>query len=56
MELLEAVLVVGVACLAMAAIVALVRPFERWRRVAIRLSVVGAVLALGTLIVKLVAG
>jgi hypothetical protein len=56
MEMFEAILVVGVACLAMAGIVALVKPFERWKSVAMRLSGVGADLSLGSLIVKLVAG
>ncbi|MBV9602952.1 MAG: hypothetical protein JOZ87_39740 [Chloroflexi bacterium] len=56
MAMFEAVLVVGVACLVMAAIVALARPFERWKPVAIRLSVFGAVLAVGSFIVMLAAG
>ena len=56
MELFEPVLVVGVACLVMAGIVALVRPFERWKPIAIRLSVLGVILVLVSLVVKLAGG
>jgi hypothetical protein len=50
------VLVVGVACLGIAAIVAAVRPFEQWKSTAIRMAVLGAVLVIGGLIWRALAG
>jgi hypothetical protein len=51
MELIGITFVVGVACLAIAGIVALAQPFERWKSVAVRFTVLGGVLALGSLVV-----
>jgi hypothetical protein len=56
MELIGIAFVVGVACLAIAGIVALSRPFERWRSVAVRFSVLGGVLAVGSLVMAALTG
>jgi hypothetical protein len=44
--------IVGLACLAIAGIVALTKPIENWRPVALRLAVLGAVLMVGGLIIR----
>jgi hypothetical protein len=56
MDLYGIVLVAGVACLVIAGIVAGVRPFEHWKGVAIRMSSLGAVLVIGGLIWRALAG
>jgi hypothetical protein len=56
MELIGITFVVGVACLAIAGIVALSRPFDRWKSVAVRFSVLGGVLAIGSVVVAALAG
>ncbi len=56
MDLYGIVLVAGVACLAIAGIVAGVRPFEQWRSVAIRMASLGGVLVIGGLIWRALAG
>jgi hypothetical protein len=56
MDVFGAVVVVGVACLVLAGIVALVRPFDRWRSVATRLSGLGIILVIGSLLVRALAG
>jgi hypothetical protein len=52
MDAFGATVVVGLACLVLAAIVALVRPFDQWRSVAIRLSGFGLILVLASLVLR----
>ena len=54
-DLPPALMVVGVACLAIAALVAVVRPFENWRDTALRLAGVGVALGVIGLVVRLLA-
>jgi hypothetical protein len=56
MDLYGIVLIVGVACLGIAAIVAGVRPFEQWKSVAVRMASMGAVLVIGGLIWRALSG
>jgi hypothetical protein len=46
---------IGIVCIIIAAVVAVSRPIENWRNVAVRLAVLGAVLAVGTAIVRAIA-
>jgi hypothetical protein len=52
MDMYGATIVIGVCCLVLAGIVALVRPIDRWRPVAIRLSGFGVILVLVSLVVR----
>ena len=56
MDLYGIVLVVGVACLAIAGIVAGVRPFEQWKSVAIRMGGLGAALVVVGLVMRALGG
>jgi len=55
MDLYSIPIVIGLASVAIAGIVALTRPFETWRRVAIRLLVLGAILVIGTALLRVIA-
>ena len=55
MDLFGITIAVGVAALAIAGIVAVSRPIDNWRPVAIRIASVGAVLALGGAILRAIA-
>jgi hypothetical protein len=55
MDLYAIPIVVGVACFAIAGVVALTRPFDTWRQVAIRLTVLGAILVVGTALLRAIA-
>jgi hypothetical protein len=55
MDLFGITIGAGLACLAIAGIVALSRPIDNWRPVAIRIASVGAVLALGGAILRAIA-
>jgi hypothetical protein len=52
MDLFGIPIVIGLASVAIAGIVALTRPFETWRQVAIRLLVLGAILVIGTALLR----
>jgi len=55
MDLYGIPIVVGLASLAIAGVIALTRPFDTWRQVAIRLAVVGAILVVGTGLLRAIA-
>jgi hypothetical protein len=54
-DLFGAIAVVGVACFAMAGVVALVQPINNSRRVATRLAVLGLIFTVGALIARAIA-
>jgi hypothetical protein len=52
MDVFAYVFIVGLACLGIAGIVALTRPFEQWKSVAVRMTSLGVVLTVGSLVVR----
>ncbi|MBV9581998.1 MAG: hypothetical protein JO057_25740 [Chloroflexi bacterium] len=56
MDVFAVAAVTGVACLAMAGVVALTRPIERWRTIAMRLTTLGGILIVVGLILWVIQG